>query len=562
MWERRFPGRQAFEREALRDKVNALRERVTERGLWEIEISWRLRDGGNVTLRVLFPDTFPYTRPLVTLLDGIARPRRHISPEGILCLLGRDSRQWTPDWTLSRLLEEQLERALREEGPEDPQGEPVEYWWNHAAGEGNFCLIDSAWSVGGSRCGTLQLHVDEDRRETRAITRAYIQRIQDAAGMELASWQSVVPLVLVGAPSITVPWFRLDDAPLPRAALSAQLGEMIAPHTQHLVRAAPIGHGRYARGIAFCFPTELEHGRTGDGWLVVVDSGNGSKPFRPQASARLKQLVQRVLLSTLRAGPVDLVARAPRLEALRQRRVSVVGVGAIGAPVAVELARSGIRELDLIEGDVLEPGNSVRWPLGAASWGMKKAAALRDHLTQHFPSTRVRTHPRMLGVDNTPADGEFLDELLSRSDVVVDASVAWGVSQALSELCRDRGIPYVQAFATPTLQGGCAVLLGGDACLVCLEHHWVEGSIEPPQGDREEPQLIQPPGCSERTFLGEGVDLQEIALQTVRLVTQYFANPGRRSTVQTVSFTNQGLRLPAWRSQQLTAHPDCSCQRS
>ncbi|MCA6115261.1 ThiF family adenylyltransferase [Bradyrhizobium sp. WSM 1738] len=87
----------------------------------------------------------------------------------------------------------------------------------------------------------------------------------------------------------------------------------------------------------------------------------------------------------MRAGPSDLTSRAPQASALFNKKVCVIGTGAIGAPVAIDLARNGIKELRLLDSDIMEPGNSVRWPLGASAWGRSKVEALDAFIKSEFP---------------------------------------------------------------------------------------------------------------------------------------------------------------------------------
>src|SRR3546814_10106184 len=70
----------------------------------------------------------------------------------------------------------------------------------------------------------------------------------------------------------------------------------------------------------------------------------------------------RVAASAVRGAgiPDDLQVRVPSARALRDKKVLLIGCGAIGSFVACELARAGVGGLDLLDKDVLEPGNSVR----------------------------------------------------------------------------------------------------------------------------------------------------------------------------------------------------------
>ena len=75
----------------------------------------------------------------------------------------------------------------------------------------------------------------------------------------------------------------------------------------------------------------------------------------------------------------------PRQNTLASRRVVIVGCGAIGAPVASQLAMAGVGDLLLIDPESLAWANVGRHPLGAASVGFGKASELAKKLTVTFP---------------------------------------------------------------------------------------------------------------------------------------------------------------------------------
>ena len=157
-WERRWRGRFRFEIEALRHAgVAPVPDPAALRaGRLAISFDWPLDADTILTLKAVYPDTFPRIRPQVFLVAGLEPwPGQHINPHaGNLCLLGRESRQWMSKWTLRKRLDEQLEDAVRGGGVEDPQGEPAEVWWNTAGPPGACCLIDSAWNPENVRQGT------------------------------------------------------------------------------------------------------------------------------------------------------------------------------------------------------------------------------------------------------------------------------------------------------------------------------------------------------------------------------------------------------------------------
>ncbi|MER9533875.1 ThiF family adenylyltransferase [Mesorhizobium sp. M0309] len=153
--------------------------------------------------------------------------------------------------------------------------------------------------------------------------------------------------------------------------LDAQL-KKAPPRLLMLQRTRP---RKYGSGLKFdlralVYPSELGFGETGLGWCFVMVFGH-AHGFEPNKNKAPKSL------PVFRAGPVDIGWRVPAVAFLKEKRILVVGVGAVGAPVAIELARNGCGTLDLVEHDILEPGNTIRWPLGAAAWGQRKTEPCR-----------------------------------------------------------------------------------------------------------------------------------------------------------------------------------------
>ena len=200
-WERRYRGRLRYELDALRAAGIApdVDFDALKAGQLALTLDWPLDAGTVLRLRAVYPDAFPHIRPQVFLLSGLdPAPARHRSPmEGNLCLLGRDSRQWMPSWTLFKLLAEQLEKAVRGGGEEDPQGEPAEYWWNGLNKSGSFCLVDSAWDLGGAREGMLLVRYVPDGLKTEErggettrvpVLRAFVSEVRARDNTVLHRW--------------------------------------------------------------------------------------------------------------------------------------------------------------------------------------------------------------------------------------------------------------------------------------------------------------------------------------------------------------------------------------
>ena len=105
-----------------------------------------------------------------------------------------------------------------------------------------------------------------------------------------------------------------------------------------------------------------------------------------------------------------------RFHRLQNRRVTVVGLGAVGGYVVEGLARAGIKTLRLIDYDTIQPTNINRQILAVESTlGRLKADAARERVLQINPCCNVEALPIFAG-------DETLDEILNpRPDLLIDA---------------------------------------------------------------------------------------------------------------------------------------------
>jgi hypothetical protein len=528
-----------------------------------------------VPLKAVFPDGFPQVRPTVLLLgDRSAFPDRHCNPiDGTLCLLGRDSRQWVPALTLRQLLEEKLEDALKGTGEEDAQGEPAEVYWNFCGTRDSYCLIDSSWVLEDATAGTLRIRYSLSGATKPPVVKSVVVEVRDALKHGICQWRSSLPRELASktCPEVTIPWVRVRESLLPYGTGVADQLAAMWQKEEHFRKYNPIKFGPdlYALWFAFAYDANLAWQQNGLSWLFVFVYGP------KQAFAKdSKTGVWTSIIRTYRAGEsLDIGSRVPAVTHLRTSSVAVFGLGAIGAPVAVDLARNGCRRLHLIDRDVVEPGNGIRWPLGASVWGREKVVALRDFLRDEYPWAEVVPHEHPIGsfsggdplTGSAIGDKEILEAVLGDVTLVVDATASYGVTTLLSDWCRRRGIPLIASYASPTVQGGVVARFApAGGCPVCLEHSWHTNVIQRPPGMNEDP-TVQPPGCAERTFMGADFDLQELSLQTMRLVVDTLSEAEKKdsSLVQTLSFTDGAGRrsMPRWHVDALPVHPRCTCQQ-
>ena len=124
---------------------------------------------------------------------------------------------------------------------------------------------------------------------------------------------------------------------------------------------------------------------------------------------------------------------------LLQSRVSVVGLGGLGGGVTEILARIGVGNLNLMDGDTFEDSNLNRQFLSThKGLATPKAVAAVERVQAVNASVVVEAHIEFLDADNAAG-------LLAASDVVVDCLDSLKFRFILEVACKTAGIPLVSA---------------------------------------------------------------------------------------------------------------------
>jgi molybdopterin-synthase adenylyltransferase len=159
-----------------------------------------------------------------------------------------------------------------------------------------------------------------------------------------------------------------------------------------------------------------------------------------------------------------------------ERKVLVVGVGGLGCPASLALARAGVGRITLADPDLVDPTNLHRqlWHR-SADLGQPKVRSAADKLAAAFPKTQV--HPLQQRVDARCADALF-----AAHDLVIDATDGAEAKFMLSDASVRTGVPLVHG-GVLRMSGLAMVIAPGGPCLRCL--------FETPPGPDEAPTCAQ-----------------------------------------------------------------------
>lgn len=437
---------------------------------WRLEVVFS--DGVTRRLDLLVDKGFPRTAARVALVDRpafLAWP--HVEKDGVLCLLHGASEvsPFAPLAAVERVLGEASDLvedliAGRLEG--DFQAEFLSYW-------------DWAATAGGQAVRSLLEPYGPSRlvRVWRGRTRYVVGETDEA----IANWLRVGRVAKKSLDGFDPALLVWRDAPLhpsqyPRSGqgLEALLDkgdretfrEMVACRPDRLVviLGFPTENGAAFGAVTLWVPTTPRRGGPRPQPLE-----KGFRPGRaPLALVTARYLagatVVRASVERIDASWIHGRDQDPRQGRLAASRVTLLGCGSVGAPVALLLAEAGVGFIRTVDPQTLMSANIGRHPLGARWLGAFKATGVADELQQRLPHVQTEAH-NVRWEDLPPEVDVFAD-----SDLVISAIGSWSAEGALNatHLARGRPAPVLYGWTEAHACAGHAVLvtaLGG--CLQC-----------------------------------------------------------------------------------------------
>lgn len=354
---------------------------------------WALSGGGQATARVeiTLPPDFPFLPPRVIILDAGApfQATFHVDRGGVLCL-------WEDEWSV-------------DDAPwRDPQVllARVADWMEHTA---------AGWP-GDVSCD-LERYLGHD--PTSFV-------LYDAAALVFDTPVRTTAGPTPGTVTVTAERRRLRDLGSDRRrrkdrrlAWVADIGSVVRPLRDWSDVATTLGAraAEVERLISF-----------GAVDLLLLRYTHGNVPGA--LALRVRPLAGRVDVLACESADTSAATRAlragPAATRLADVRVAVVGCGGIGSFAADLLFRSGIRHLNLVDGERLRPGNVVRHLAGIDHLGRLKTEAVRACLASVDPDiSTVLTMGPLLDLDGAVA-------LVRGHHVVLDATGSARASSLLA----------------------------------------------------------------------------------------------------------------------------------
>ena len=125
-----------------------------------------------------------------------------------------------------------------------------------------------------------------------------------------------------------------------------------------------------------------------------------------------------------------LLYSAEKAAAFREKKIVLVGLGGVGLYALENLARAGIKDFTIIDGDVFEESNLNRQLYATLeTLGQKKAEVAKERIAKIDPAIEVNAVPEFLTADNieaiVPKDADFIidaiDDIPAKAELILFA---------------------------------------------------------------------------------------------------------------------------------------------
>ncbi|RWP43840.1 MAG: hypothetical protein EOR04_06275 [Mesorhizobium sp.] len=437
---------------------------LEQRTAWLANVRWRLAndfilaadfeiilpDSEVVRLTIQYPSFFPDVPPLVLSRDHHRISGHQYGAGGELCLEFRPD-NWEPSVTGAMMIQSAYrlitgERAASAEGNERtevPSAHEVTFGQEIRASSCRLILTSGASTA---LAGVQVLEPVParflEKRYAKTWT-AYVTKVGDA-------WSENPPVEggwKYEATAVRLPAGATIPVPFSLATITALFD---------------------ISGLSECL-AKLQKEDEASNWLIADDHTCRLLMVYARDEDKRQAIAYRTIpLST------DPAIRLPaENSALEGKRVGIVGCGSVGSKVAVSLARSGIRNFTLIDGDILLPGNLVRNELDWRAVGVHKVEAVSARILEVAPNADVSAFDIELGGQESAEKTTLVMSALSSCDLIVEATADPGAFNLCAAVARTHEKPIVWA----------EVFAGGIGGIIARSRPQIE---PPPQAARRQ----------------------------------------------------------------------------
>ncbi|WKZ32809.1 MAG: ThiF family adenylyltransferase [Thermodesulfobacteriota bacterium] len=528
---------------------------------------------GEHRLQVIYPSGFPDTMPLIRDLSKVL-PRHQEPYSGVLCI---EQKKTGADRVLEALdlINVFNERPQDIEDLEIDAPEPASIYYPYnklSTTKVSSVLIPSTMThipMGSWGDFALRLQVFNPTIHINEVMQTVLYKVHDASSNKTYSINSEA---LQGVLEMKGQWLKvktqppfLNDYGSFKKWFFDQESKLTYRYQRLLDKMKQNDPARDFDIFGIVYPEEGPKRReyVHDQWLIGVES----------KKHKIKALLRPSLLGVEDAY----FQRIPSLIKLREKKVVLVGLGAIGSVIATELARAGIGHFCLIDFDGYDAGNVVRQAVDLRMTGMAKVDAIARQIKLINPFAKVKPWGVKLGMpvhdpeslpDGEGDDLSIFSKLTAEYDLIISTIADKSVEFLINDILTAAGKPGIYAYVHNGAWGGQIFrALPNEACFECFGYHKSDMNT----GNVNEDPLAQPlyaRGCCFPTFTGTGFDTSVISNLATRFAVQTLLRNENGypdvdyNLINWSSRTDSKGDLPNLEKRNITKHNSCRFHKS
>jgi len=235
--------------------------------------------------------------------------------------------------------------------------------------------------------------------------------------------------------------------------------------------------------------------------------------------------------------------RAPYAAQLAGHRVAIVGCGSLGWPIAIGLARAGVRRFALFDRDRLAPGNLARLGAQLDQVGEYKVEALRAALHQVTVGLNISVHPHFVGLEVESRALAAVDPTL-----IIDAAANEATPNPVNAAALTLGVPALYAWMTRGVRRAriFRTVPGRTPCYACVAWARPRSLV-----------LERRSQAVEFTFIGANFNIDPIAAAAVRMAVRTLCGDPVNATNPDHLVLRVGGPVPVAQRLHFTRDPRC-----
>jgi len=210
---------------------------------------------------------------------------------------------------------------------------------------------------------------------------------------------------------------------------------------------------------------------------------------------------------------------------IAEKKIALIGLGAIGSKVAELLAQAGVGKFYLCDNEVLEVGNVARHLGGVCDFGATKSSVVMSRLVRINP---YLTFTESDLVDWSASNVEKLADIVRESDLTVCTTADENIESLVNQVAILQGktVLYGRSLRKGSIGRVFLVRPGLDACKACLSRFCSAGR----EGQKVPEDWIDVPAqedevlyheCGRPVIAGSAVDLSFIASLVARVALDF-----------------------------------------